>query len=290
MRHTIFGIGLAILLIVTIASAGWLFYFCYSWLTQPKQLKVGDSCTPSRLKFPSNVDILDCLDSTTVLACSPAGKVVQFPCRGPDGCRRVDRSSSLNHKGGIIISCDTSVVEQGDPCWISELERQRYANCGVNHRSMLSCVSGQWQVTAECLGKNGCITSGNTVKCDESVGRPGGKCSGQPWRRLNEKVWHQPYACSEDGLSMLVCNKGVFKKVSDCGGSGCSVGDENITCDKTTSSMVGVECEPEGASTCADDKRTLLICRSGQFVVNRKCGQHERCEVRGDYVGCYRSP
>ena len=286
MSRAVYKIGFAILLLVAIAGAGWLFFV---WLSRPTQLKVGDSCKPSSLPYPSTIAILDCLDSTTVLACSPDGKVVQFPCRGPDGCRRVDRGSFLNPKAGILISCDTSVVEQGDPCWVSELFRPQYANCGLDHRSMLSCVSGQWQLTAECLGKEGCSTSGTSVKCDESVGRPGGKCTGRRWKRLNEKVWHEPLACSEDDASLLICDRGVFKKVSDCGGAGCVVGDKEITCQRT-SFMVGEACKPEGAGGCTDDKRTLLVCRSGRLVVDIKCGQRERCETKGDYVGCVRAP
>ena len=281
MNRTASKIGLAVFLLLALAGAGWLFF----WLIRPSNPKVGDSCHPSQPPF--DVNLLGCVDSTSVLACSSGGRVVQNLCRGPEGCRQTDTSSYLDQRKTIYISCDTSLVEEGDPCAV---QNNRVGACRVDHRSMLSCVSGQWHITAECRGKEGCGISFGSVKCDQSVGRLGEKCTGHPWQRLSEKVWHQPYACSEDSASLLLCEKGVFTRVSDCGGAGCSAGDGVIRCDERTSYMVGDACEEERAGACTDDKRTLLSCRSGQFVSERECGLGERCEVRGGLVNCFRAP
>jgi hypothetical protein len=76
--------------------------------------------------------------------------------------------------------------------------------------------------------------SGNLVRCDSSLARVGGKCQAKRWQRLNEKEWHDTYACSEDGADLLICKENRYRVAQVCViGRRCQVRGETLGCTPT---------------------------------------------------------
>jgi hypothetical protein len=211
--------------ILALAGTALLLHAPSGWFDTSLHDRIGRECKPMKLEG-MRVKI-DCLDQSSALMCVQDGHLAAVPCRGPGGCS-VEKTGSF-----LTKSCDVSLVEEGDPC----VSPDSYfpTACGLDHRTELQCVSGHWKMVTECLGAGGCTVSGNSVHCDSSLARVGGKCQARRWQRLSEQplnVWHDTYACSEDGGALLICKENRYRVAQACR-ERCQVRGETLGCTST---------------------------------------------------------
>lgn len=206
-----------------------------------------------------------CLDDKQALACHE-GRWETMPCRGPAGCA----------KRGSENVCDQSIAEANDVCNLAG-----DFVCQGDKKSMLECQKNRWVVAQSCLGERGCVTDAKKVVCDNSIANLGDACREE-----------DDYACAPDKASALVCRQGKFVVATNCKGKkGCRVsGDKGtgfrVECDDSIAA-IGDPCDKEGHFTCAPDEKQILKCVNKKFVGDDKCKPREKCQVKGELVGCY---
>jgi hypothetical protein len=206
-----------------------------------------------------------CLDEKEALACHD-GTWEAMKCRGPSGCT----------KSGNEHICDQAVADENDVC--------NLANdfvCTADKKGMLECQKNRWSFVQSCLGERGCVMEQKKVTCDNSIANVGDACREE-----------DDYACAPDMKAAVVCRAGKFETASPCkGDKGCRVtGDKatgfKVECDDSIAN-VGDPCEREGHYACAPDERSIVRCKDKRFVQDDKCRGKEKCQVRGEQVGCY---
>jgi hypothetical protein len=141
-------------------------------------------------------------DKKELLACADGKWKVESHCHGMTGCLIT-----------AFIDCDDSVSSVGDPC-----RTQWDLACSEDRRTELACLDGKWTATAQCRGKNACM-SGGLVSCDGSAASVGGPC-----------VTEGNASCSEDGKDILVCRKNVYVKDTSCGDHKCDASSLMVMC------------------------------------------------------------
>lgn len=142
-------------------------------------------------------------------------------------------------------------------------------------KTELVCEGGKF-IAAPCKGAKGCKTEGSTQTCDSSANAPGDVCG-----KVSEGHTH----CTPDHKSKIVCAGGKYT-VSPCRGpDGCKETGEAALCDISVAAP-GDACGDlkGGAFACSVDKKALLECKGGKFVVNETC--KKACGTKGDSVGC----
>lgn len=219
--------------------------------------KAGEDCKPEAKEV--------CADEKQALVCHK-GVWEPMICRGSRGCSKVG-------EGEV---CDQSVAETNDVC---NLEHDFV--CTADKKRMLECRQGHWVAAQSCLGDRGCTADDKKVVCDNSLANADDAC--------NEE---NDFACSIDKTKALVCRGGKFVVTSQCKGkNGCRLsGDRSsglkVDCDDSIANA-GDPCDKENNFACAQDQQTILKCVGKQFVSDERCNPKQRCDIRGDVVGCY---
>ncbi len=217
-------------------------------------------CKPKEGKSCRQEGTESCVDPKNALVCHGA---VWEPmlCRGASGCRKV----------GSEAECDQSVAEPGDVCNLAD-----DVVCGSDKKSMLECKQNHWTRASNCLGQNGCVLVGKTVKCDNTIAELGDACT-HP----------EDYACSPDKKVELVCKGGKYTVSATCRGpKGCSLVAKQISCDDTRA-VLNDACGKDQTYTCDMEGKSILVCRSGHYVVDEACKGKLNCRVLGTKVGCF---
>ncbi len=160
---------------------------------------IGDACVGATSTCEGTASWIRCVDGVIRQEAS---------CRGPGGCRVVDRR----------LLCDGSLAVVGDACWGLD----GMGACTPDHASWVTCVAGTWQPHHACRGPDHCATSGEELSCDESIGAIGDACD------------EGGYACSEDGRLRLVCENGTRVRDAACP-EGCRVEAGDVLCPNAVS-------------------------------------------------------
>jgi hypothetical protein len=133
-----------------------------------------------------------CRAATTIISCD-AGRWVEVPCHGPEGCK----------KAGLLVSCDESLGKAGEAC-----SKNDNYGCATDKASQLKCVAHKWTLVAQCRGPKACTTNFPYVSCDTTVARAGDPCEED-----------KSAACADDGKSVLSCKDGRFVEQQRCAAS-----------------------------------------------------------------------
>lgn len=154
----------------------------------------------------------------------------------------------------------------GDPC-----AKDGDAVC-KDEQIISSCHGGIWSETP-CRGPEGCKRMGIMVKCDESVGMEGEKCTR-----------NGGYACNGDASSQLLCENHKWRVVKVCRGpQRCTTQIPFVKCD-TSVGRRGDVCEKEGTATCDADGKTIIECHDGHYATKRICPK--KCVNKDKRVRC----
>ena len=203
-----------------------------------------------------------CLDPKSELVCQ-AGRFIESPCNGPNGCRLTDKGTS----------CDFSGNKPGDPCSADE---EGAASCS-RADAMLACHSGQYTLLP-CRGSQGCVNAEGRAICDTSLAEPGDVCHDENLK-----------ACSGDGSQVLICKQRTMQRFYLCrGANGCSSAARKLNCD-TSIAKLGDACDKklEGqAFSCSPDASEILVCKAGAFVHDQSCKNGQKCRLSGSSTQC----
>jgi len=203
-----------------------------------------------------------CLDEHTQLACQD-GAYIAVPCKGVKGC----------YPSGNLNVCDVSGNASGDAC---STDDEGVGACTARAKSALVCRGGKYEALP-CRGPKGCQLAGGSWTCDASVGQEGDSCPGAG------------SACSVDKKSLLECAGGKFHLKWPCRGpDGCKdAGGGQLFCDFSVAEL-GDACGSEGAA-CSVDKKQMLQCKDGKFVLRSHCRGPEGCKDAGERLTCDQS-
>ncbi|HET7545843.1 MAG TPA: hypothetical protein VFK05_38510 [Polyangiaceae bacterium] len=222
------------------------------WLPQCKP-SVGSSCDKGEAR---------CLDAKRELVCQ-AGRFIESPCNGPEGCRTTEKGTS----------CDFSGNKPDDPC---SADDEGAASCSGKD-GMLACHGGVY-VFVPCRGTRGCVTAEARALCDTSVGEPDDACAEE-----NSK------ACAGDGSQVLICKQHRMQRFYLCrGANGCAAAPGKLNCD-TSVAKLGDACDKklEGqAFSCTPDETQILVCKGGAFVLDQTCKSGQKCGVVAGSTKC----
>lgn len=135
------------------------------------------------------------------------------------------------------------------------------------------CQDGKL-ATGPCKGPKGCTTEGTTMRCDISANAVGEPCSPDD---------QDAAACTADGKSMVVCEKGKYA-IRPCRGPKACKELGKVDCDESMAQL-GDACSGAGYK-CSVDGKSLLQCKDGKAALDEKCPEGESCKVAGNEVGC----
>jgi hypothetical protein len=207
-----------------------------------------------------------CVGDRVALACHE-GRWEEMTCKGPAACAR----------NGPDSLCDQSVADDKDVCNVIDDHL-----CSADKKSMLECAKNRrWTFVQNCLGTRGCTLDQKKVTCDNSLANLNDDCTEE-----------DDYACATDGKNALVCHNKKFGVASSCKGpKGCHVGGDKsqgfkVECDDSIAS-VGEPCEKEGHYSCAPDEKSIVKCVNKKYTQDDRCKGRDKCQVKGDQVGCY---
>lgn len=207
--------------------------------------KAGDACPDNGARV--------CVDGKTSLYCAKGSWQVDT-CKGAKGCV----------EAGKIVTCDTTGNAVGDPC---PAGLEGIQSCAADGKNRLICVGGKY-TSEPCKGKEGCtLVQSVGVTCDLGPPEVGGVC----------KV-DKLQACTPDGKSLMVCEKGAYVVKQRCPGSnGCkSQGGGLVSCDPKGDFVDGDLCYLLSAA-CSKDGHTSLECKDGKFTVGQQCPGEGGC-------------
>lgn len=203
-----------------------------------------------------------CLDAKRELICQ-AGKLIETPCTGPNGCSSSERGTS----------CDFSANKPGDPC---STDDEGVATC-IGKDAMIACHGGAY-AHVPCRGARGCVNAEGRALCDTSLAEPGDVCHDENLK-----------ACSSDGAQVLICKQGTMQRFYACRGEGgCAATGGKLSCD-TSVAKQGDACDKklEGqAFSCTPDKTAILVCKGGAFSLVETCKSGQKCAVLGSSTQC----
>ena len=146
----------------------------------------------------------------------------------------------------------------------------------------LLCVDGAI-VEVPCKGVGGCgngsimgiLNTGGPITCAHDKSDVGDACEKDDMA-----------ACSADNKKMLRCTKGKWVEEMDCSGAkGCIYNVDGVSCTGGVSKE-GDKCQQENAGACSPDKKSLLICQDGVFVIGSTCRGQNGCQLAGDSIKC----
>ena len=129
-----------------------------------------------------------------------------------------------------------------------------------------------------CGGPKGCYRDGTMIRCDQSVGAIGDRCT----------PGSSGGSCDVAGDALLECTGGTLTKEFACRGpGGCTSVAGRVKCD-TSVAEVGDPCSAanEGKSACTPDHKERLDCASGKHVVAARCEGPAGCTNDKGEVRC----
>lgn len=220
--------------------------------------KAGDSCKG---------DEATCVDKSTILECHD-GKYASMTCKGTKGCSEKltgTTRSGRNVTHNYSVSCDFSGAANADPCLDDD------TTCSADKKTMVSCKEKKISLT-KCLGPKGCVENPTTVDCDTSIMALGDTCEGDD------------VACAPDMKQFLKCSGGKLVLAQNCRGKkACYIDGRKIGCDPGDQNL-GEPCSSEGNYDCQADKKALLKCSGGKWIVDQKC--KKTCVSDEHEAGC----
>lgn len=94
--------------------------------------------------------------------------------------------------------------------------------------------------------------------------------------------------CTSETTALLCGNEGTFVEVACRGSAGCKSGGAVTTCDRAFVNE-GDGCslaeDPKDRGFCAQDKKTVFVCRAGKIVPSLVCPKGD-CKVDGRRADC----
>jgi hypothetical protein len=157
--------------------------------------KTGDAC-----KNPKQAS---CLDGTSALVCHDK-TWTKLGCRGAKGCRTE----------GASVDCDESLASTGEFC-----DTEDNVTCSLDKHAQLRCERGQWRLDATCRGADGCVATGDLVKCDDTIAVLEDRCA---------KDGH--HTCNVERTSVLVCKGKAFALAEACRTPSCAIKGTTVGC------------------------------------------------------------
>lgn len=130
-------------------------------------------------------------------------------------------------------------------------------------------------VETPCKGHAGCLTVGESTRCDITGNRPGDVCV-----RSDEGV-----AFCAGAAEMLSCRGGKLERVPCRGRGGCELAGDRASCDQSLA-RVGDPCRSPGGLSCAVDGSSALECAGGAARELFACRGPSACTVKGGKVSC----
>lgn len=208
-------------------------------------------------------DQLVCAQGGGALVCESA-KWASVPCKGQRGCVR----------RGDADECDDTIAAEGDRC--PRTPPLDYA-CTADRGRALVCEDGGFDVWRDCRGPEGClVVDGRNIRCDTSLGQPGNRCAQSG-----------AYACSVDGVMMLICDGSSLGPASSCRGpDGCRTQRDThkVDCDDSLA-VEGDPCDQPKRIACTTDRKAELACTAGKFTKKRDCRRSD-CRLEGNELFC----
>ena len=167
---------------------------------------------------------------------------------------------------GVVAAC-RSKPAPGAPCRVPD-----QLVCAAADGALV-CEGGAW-TPVPCRGTRGCVRSGETDDCDDTVGAEGDACP------LNPPL---DYACTADHSRALVCKDGRYGLWRACRGpEGCTVeGGRNVRCDNTLGEP-GDPCVQVGTYACSVDRLTMLACDGNTLRPASSCRGPAACRAERD--------
>jgi hypothetical protein len=145
--------------------------------------------------------------------------------------------------------------------------------CEDSHGALF-CEDGKYSEMT-CSGPDGCVQSGKSVDCDNTVANKGDGCAEA-----------EDLACTADKKGELRCRSGHFALASSCrGASGCFFTGNKLHCD-TDLADSNDPCEDKDDLACSLDKKALYKCDGTQYQLDSTCRGPKGCVIEGNNVNC----
>jgi hypothetical protein len=134
--------------------------------------------------------------------------------------------------------------------------------------SALTCGSDGKFAPMPCRGSHGCVKTGGTIQCDNSVAQDQDVC--------NED---NDVACSVDKKAALECHNGKFGVGETCKGiKGCEIKKDKIVCDNDISDPDD-PCHFDNDYACTSDKLFVLKCIDHKMKKLNSCRGTKSCRI-----------
>jgi hypothetical protein len=141
----------------------------------------------------------------------------------------------------VLSSACKGGPKAGDPCTTGK-------GACVDPKSMMACIGGVF-APIPCQGATGCVTTGDSSECDNSLASVGDACD-----EIGD------YACSHDMKAALTCKANKFAVEGTCKGAGaCTLKKDGLYCDNDVSDP-GDPCHTVGDFACTADRKLALKC------------------------------
>ncbi|MBL9108178.1 MAG: hypothetical protein JNM74_02860 [Myxococcales bacterium] len=161
----------------------------------------------------------------------------------------------------VALGCSKKALfSAGDPCQPGRVE------C-ISGSVALVCGAEGTFVSVPCRGKGGCVSQGALATCDRSTAEPGDACEGDDGRTT----------CTSDGRRALLCRSGKLETAFECPTFDCHVSGKRAECTRAFAKE-GAPCTTEGDTVCAEDERSLLVCRGKVTAKSRLCHGKNGCK------------
>jgi hypothetical protein len=148
------------------------------------------------------------------------------------------------------------------------------ATACMDPHTALFCLDGKY-TDMTCGGPDGCVQSGRSVDCDNTIANANDGCSEA-----------EDLACTSDKKSELRCRGNHFVVASTCKGpTGCFFTGNKLHCD-TDLADLNDPCEEKDDLACSMDKRALYKCDGAKYQVESTCRGPKGCLVEGSTVKC----
>jgi hypothetical protein len=140
--------------------------------------------------------------------------------------------------------------------------------------SALYCLDGKLAAMS-CRGTLGCTGAPGDITCDNNAALESDGCDKE-----------KDLACTVDKKNELRCRSNKFAIASTCRGpKGCAFEGNTLHCDTDVAEANDV-CEDEDDAACSVDKKSLLTCKTGKYIVENTCKGPKGCSVTGTEVHC----
>jgi len=143
-----------------------------------------------------------------------------------------------------------------------------------NGTTALFCLDGKYSEVS-CAGPAGCVMSGKTAECDNTLAKVGDGCAEQ-----------EDLSCTSDKKSELRCRGNKFVVASTCRGpTGCFFTGNKLHCDTDLADLTD-PCEDKDDLACSLDKKALYKCDGTKYATESTCKGPKGCSIDGTTVKC----